>query len=210
MLTPLAVWTGLAGFISGVVGFLLYRRLYGPLTLGRWADCCLCALALALIGGRALHVLLNWPYFSERLAEAIDPRQGGLDWAGALAGGLLGVALGARWRRIPLAAALDVLTPALPLIALAAWSACAGDRCGAGAEIQTLAYVSPLVAAELPDVYGIIAPRFQTQLWGQVGALSALVLTGLLFWRGWLPRIRFWLVLVLIVGLMLTIGLFRG
>jgi prolipoprotein diacylglyceryltransferase len=210
MLMPLAIWTGLAGFVSGVVGFLLYRRLYGPLTVGRWVDCCLCALALAVLGGRALHVLLNWPYFSERLAEAIDPRQGGLDWAGALAGGLLGAALGARWRRIPLASALDVLTPALPLIALAGWSACAGDRCGAGAEIHTLAYVSPLVAAELPDVYGIIAPRFQTQLWGQSVSLCLLLLTGLLFWRGWLPRIRFWLVLVHIVGLMLTIGLFRG
>jgi len=69
--------------------------------------------------------------------------------------------------------------------------------------------VSPLVAAELPDVYGIPAPRYQTQLWAALWALGLLALVALLVWRGWPRRGRFWIALALLAAGMAVIGLYR-
>src|SRR5690606_38377072 len=83
-------------------------------------------------------------------------------------------------------------------------------NCGFGAEVNTLANYPPLVVAELPDVYGIPAPRYNTQLFGLVLALLALGLTIWLFRRGLLVGRRFWLVLALLSAGMFAIGFFRA
>ncbi len=209
-MSAFATLLALAALAGALLGWLGLRRAAGPLAPGRWADVCLVTFALALAGARAAYVLQHPAIFSTAFDEALDPRRGGLDWVGALAGGLAGALLAARWRRLPPAAVLGALTPVLPLLALAGWTACAGARCGAGAEIPTLAGISPLAAAELPDVFGIVAPRWNTPLWGQALALAALLLWGMCAWRGWLPRARFWLVLALLAAGMTLIGLFRA
>jgi len=202
-----AVLIGLAALVSAIVSYRVYRTTYGALPAARWADVCLLALVFGVAGGRLAHVLLNQTYFADHLAEALDPRYGGLHWSGALIGAFLGVVIAARWRKLPLLRVLDALAPALPLIGLAAWTACIGGRCGYGAEIPTLAYTSPLIAAELPDVYGILAPRFQTRLWGQLWSLGLLVLWGIVYWRQWLIGRRFWVILALmLVGLVFISG----
>jgi prolipoprotein diacylglyceryltransferase len=115
-----------------------------------------------------------------------------------------------RWRKLEFARLLDVLTPALPLLALAGWWGCRAANCGFGAEVDTLANYPPLVVAELPDVYGIPAPRYNTQAFGLALALLVFGLTVWLFRRGLLVGRRFWLVLALLSAGMFGIGFFRA
>src|SRR3954447_9846678 len=65
-----------------------------------------------VIGARIVHVLLNWAYFADNLSEALHPNAGGLDWHGAVIGGLIGLALVAWVRKLRLRALLDALSPA--------------------------------------------------------------------------------------------------
>jgi prolipoprotein diacylglyceryltransferase len=202
----------IAILISAYASWRSYNAVFSEIRFGRWVDVCLCALVGAILVGRTAHVALNWTYFSDNLNETWRLNAGGMDGLGALVGGVIGAALGAKWRRLPLKNTFDALTWALPLLAFAGWSACAasGGRCGFGREIQTLAYTSPLIAAELPDVFGIVVPRYQTQLWGAILALCLLAFVALCFWRGLLVYRRFWLVLILLILSMGLIGAFRG
>ena len=181
-----------------------------PARRGAVVDACLGALLLGLIGARAGHVLLNWEYFAYNAGEILHVQAGGLDWHGGLLGGLLGLWLVARWRGLDAGQLLQTLSPALPLIALAGWWGCLAANCAYGREVDTLANYSPLLVAELPDVYGIPAPRYATQLFGLGLALVTSGLAGLLSWRGWLAAGRFWLLLALLSLGMFSIGFLRG
>jgi prolipoprotein diacylglyceryltransferase len=76
--------------------------------------------------------------------------------------------------------------------------------------VDTLANYPPLVVAELPDVYGIPAPRYNTQGFGLVLALLVFGLTVWLFRRGLWSGQRFWLVLALLSVGMFGIGFLRA
>jgi phosphatidylglycerol:prolipoprotein diacylglycerol transferase len=178
--------------------------------LGDLADVCLGAFAGGIVSARLFHVLLQWRYFADNLGEAFRLNAGGLDWHGAVLGGLIGLWLATRWRKLSLRATLDALTPALPLLALAGWIGCYAAACGYGAEVDTLAHYSPLIVSEMPDIYGIAAPRYNTQLFGVALALVILVIVALLFWRQWLYYRRFWLMLGLLSAGMFLIGFYRG
>ncbi len=180
------------------------------LRFGVVVDVCLGAFAGGIVGARVGHVLLNWSYFADNLSEALRPSAGGLDWHGAVVGGLIGLALVARWRRVPLRDLIDALSPALPLLAFAGWLGCWAAVCGYGAEVDTLAHYPAFAVAETRDVYGIIAPRYNTQLFGMALALALLVLSAVLIRRGWLRYRRFWLLLALLSAGMFGIGFFRG
>ena len=191
--------------LSALAGWRLWG---GP---GRsWCWICLFTLFGGVLGGRLAHVIHHWDYFQFALDEALRINGGGLDWAGAALGGLAGAALTARALRTPIAPVLDALTPALPLLALGASLGCAVVACAYGREIPTLAGISPLVAAELPDVYGLAAPRYQTQAWQALWSLALLAWVGLVFWRGWLRRWRFWITLGLLALGMLLIAPYRA
>ncbi|MEP7292951.1 MAG: prolipoprotein diacylglyceryl transferase family protein [Chloroflexota bacterium] len=177
---------------------------------GALLDVCLGAAAGGVVGGRIGHVLLNWAYFADNLSEALRPGAGGLDWHGALLGGLVGLALVARWKRLNTHDLLDALTPALPLLALAGWLGCWAAVCGYGAEVDTLAHYPAFAAAETRDVYGIIAPRYSTQVFGMVLALGLLALSVVITRRGWLAGRRFWLLLMALSIGMFVIGFWRG
>lgn len=178
--------------------------------LGDLVDVCLAGFAGGIIGARLFHVLLQWAYFSDNLGEAFRLNAGGLDWHGAVLGGLSGLWLATRWRKLPLRATLDALTPAIPLLALAGWIGCYAVACGYGAEVDTLAHYSQLAASEIPDIYGIVAPRYNTQLFGVALAVVLMFITAVLFWRGWLYYRRFWVVLGLLSVGMFVIGFYRG
>lgn len=174
------------------------------------ADCGLAALAGAAVGARAAHVLLNWDYFAGAPAEALRLSAGGLSWHGAVAGGLVGLGLGARWRGVDAAALLDRLALALPLAAFAVWWGCLGAACGYGAEVDTLARYPAWMVAELPDIYGLAAPRYRTQAFGMALSAALLALALLLAGRGWLRGRRFWLLLFLLSAGMFAIGFVRA
>ena len=198
------------------------------------ADLMLAGLAGALIGGRALHVLLNWGYFAAHPGEAVALYAGGLDWHGAVIGGLVGVrgylaltlnpspsGRGTLRRRIfsPLPQGggwgergnlLDALAPLLPLLALAAWAGCAASACGYGAEVPTLADYPAFAVSESRDVYGITAPRWNTPLFGVALALVVGLIVLACAWRGWARGRRLWLALALLSAGMFALGFVRG
>ena len=189
------------------VGIGLRRAALQPSTL---IDTGLGACLGGIIGARLVHVLLNWAYFADNLSEALHPSAGGLDWHGAVIGGLIGLAVVAGWRKLNLRNLLDALAPALPLLAFAGWLGCWAAVCAYGAEVDTLAHTPGFAAAETRDVYGIVAPRYNTQVYGMLLALVLLLLSIVLIRRGWLKYRRFWLLLALLSAGMFVIGFFRG
>lgn len=195
--------------LAGTVGVALLR-LRSVAQPGHVVDALLGGLLAAVAGARLFHVALNWDYFATHTAEIVRLAAGGLDWHGALFGGLLGLALVARWRRLSVAQLFDALTPALPVLALGSWYACWAAACGYGREVDTLANYPAYAVAELPDIYGIIAPRYNTQVFGIGFGLVLLVLSVLLIGTNRLDQRRFWLVLGLLGIGMAVIGFWRG
>lgn len=173
-------------------------------------DACLGGMAGGLIGARAAHVLLNWTYFAENVDEALRLNAGGLDWHGAVIGGLVGLTLAARLQQLDTRALLDALAPALPVLAFAGWMGCWAAVCGYGAEVDTLAHYPAFAAAETRDVYGIIAPRYNTQIFGIALAAALLAVSVALARGGWLKGRRFWALLALLSAAMFGIGFLRG
>jgi prolipoprotein diacylglyceryltransferase len=174
----------------------------------RWIDGALIALIGAALLGRAGHVLLSWDYFALHPAEALRLDLGGIDWHLAAAGGLIGLWIGARLRRFAFNRALAWCAPLVGVIALLVWRMCAGVGCAAGVEVDTLARYPALIVAELPDRYGIVAPRWNTPLMGMVGSLIVWVFGLIAVRRRWEAR-GFWLSLALMALIMLIIGAFR-
>ncbi|MEO8392548.1 MAG: prolipoprotein diacylglyceryl transferase family protein [Chloroflexota bacterium] len=189
------------------IGLGLRRAALRPSVL---IDAGLAACLGGVIGARIVHVLLNWSYFADNLSEALHPNAGGLDWHGAVIGGLTGLALVAWWRKLKLRELLDALAPALPLLTFAGWLGCWAVYCGYGAEVDTLAHYPAWAAAEARDVFGIIAPRYNTQIFGMALAIGLLIMSVILIRRGWLKNRRFWFLLALLSAGMFGIGFFRG
>lgn len=197
-------------------------------------DVYLGALIVGIIGARVFHVALNWDYFTDNQAEIWVIGAGGLDWHGALLGGLLGMALvlwlqriiaglRVRYRRIePNAvrasfnALVAPLTVALLLIGLGAWIGCLAAGCGYGKEVDSLANYPRWMTSELVDVFGIVAPRYNTPYFGMLlcGIGFVLVLLSVI-WRRRSPDDtrnprRFWLLVVILSMGMLLIGFYRA
>lgn len=195
--------------LAASVGVVLVR-LRPVAQAGHVVDALLGGLLGAVAGARLGHVALNWDTFAAHTGEIVRLSAGGLDWHGALFGGLLGLALVARWRRLPLSVLLDALTPVLPLIALGVWYGCWAAACGYGREVDTLANYPAYAVAELPDVYGIVAPRYSTQVFGLGLSLGLLVVAVALLASGRLAGRRFWGVLALLGAGLFAIGFYRG
>lgn len=177
---------------------------------GAVVDVGLGTLAGALVFSRIGHVLLNWSYFSENLSEAVQVTAGGANWHGAVVGGLLGLYLAARIRHIDTAHLLDSLAFALPVLGIAAWWGCWAATCAFGKEVETLAYYPAWMVSESRDIYGLPAPRYNTQLFGILTSLLILGIVIGLSGKGWLRHRRFWLVLLLISLSAFAIGFVRG
>ncbi len=175
-----------------------------------WIDAGLLALMGGIVGGRAVHVAIHWPYFSDHVVEAIQVWHGGLDWHGALLTGLAVLALACRWRQVIWRQATDALAFALPAGAVLVYTGCLADRCAAGRAVDSLAGYAPLVVAELPDLYGLVQPRFNSQLFG-------IVLGAILLAMAWLaarlvhrPGVCLWLMMALLGLGVFGIGYTRG
>ncbi|NPV68784.1 MAG: hypothetical protein HPY64_16750 [Anaerolineae bacterium] len=176
----------------------------------RWLDVGLGGLLGGVIGARLLHVLLNLVYFRDHAAEALNLRAGGLSGHGALYGALLGVWLAARWRRVSFRAVADVLALLWPLGMIAAWVGCLAASCGYGAEVRTLADFPAWMVSETADIYGTVAPRYNTQHFGLWLGAGLLILSGLVTLVGWLRGYRLWLILGLSAAGLFVLGFFRG
>jgi phosphatidylglycerol---prolipoprotein diacylglyceryl transferase len=185
-------------------------RLRGALKAGDIADACLGALVGGAVGARLGHILLNWDYFAEHIRQIPQLHEGGLDWHGAVLGGLLGLLLVARWRKLDVSALLDALTPAPPLLALAGWTACLAWACGYGREVDTLARYPAFSVSEAADVYGIVAPRYNTQQFGILISLVVLATALFMLAAPCLRGVRFWRTLALLGAGMFVLGFWRA
>jgi phosphatidylglycerol:prolipoprotein diacylglycerol transferase len=96
----------------------------------------LVALLGALIGGRAAFVFLNWPYFQYHPIDILRFGLGGFGWAGALAGGLVALALYASMAHISLGALADGLLPLVLCLVVSTWLACWQAGCAYGPETE--------------------------------------------------------------------------
>ena len=86
----------------------------------------------AVAGGRAVYVVINWQYYRQFPLEIFQVYLCGLAWSGALAGGLVLVAIYA-WRlQKSLGELLDGLFPLLTSVAVFSGLACWLDGCAYG------------------------------------------------------------------------------
>lgn len=190
---PLFLYTytvvmGLGLVVALGLSAVLARRV----ALAGWLDGALAAAVGALLGGRAVFVWLNAAYFAENPAEAWQLWLGGLNYYGALLGGMAGLALWARLSRRPLAAYAGLLAPGLALLAAAGWTACRFEGCAYGRPpAADLPPALNFLVGNLPDDLGVFAARYRTQLAGMLGSLVVFALSlaafgrvrpGLLFW----------------------------
>jgi phosphatidylglycerol:prolipoprotein diacylglycerol transferase len=190
-----------------ILTLLAYRR--DPALAARWMDVSIAALIGGIVGARLLYVVLEWDYFTLHHDEISQIELGGMAWHGALLLGIPAALLVARLRRVSMRPWSDALALVWPLGMIAAWNGCRRAGCGYGGEVRTLADWPGWMVSELPDVYGLIAPRFEVQRLGMGLSAAVFGLILLLTWRNWLAGVRFWLMLALSgIGLYL-IGFYR-
>jgi phosphatidylglycerol---prolipoprotein diacylglyceryl transferase len=212
-LGPLEIRAFTAWIATGVVigiGIILSVAMRRQQRLMPWFDAATNAVVGGVIGARAFHVWLNWSYFSAHTDQIIAFQSGGLDWHGAVIGGLLGATLVGLASRIPLSLLMDGFALALPVGAMATWIGCGAANCGYGVEVPTLADYPAWLVSESPDVYGTIAPRLNLSVLGIVLAVLvlAVVLALVAFER--FGGARLWLALALYSLGMALISFFRA
>lgn len=169
-----------AGIVAGLVWLMISARRLGPAEASRWLNAGLVTVATGLVGARAGYVVVNWAYFHDHLDEAVQLWLGGLSWHGGLFTGVLALIAWARWRNLPLAALADAAAPGMLLGLAAGWSGCLMVGCNYGREVFDPASPWRRLAAELPDIYGVVAPRLVSQAIVAGWALAVLVLLLLL------------------------------
>ena len=145
------------------------------------------ALFGAFVGGRFAYVAVNWAFYRQHLLDIFQVFKGGLAWSGALAGGLVIVAIYAWRSRKPVGELLWALFPMLTSIIVLAWLACWIDGCAYG----------PLVFGNLGltamDEMGNRLLRFPTQLFGASAALLWFIVLDVQSARFSRPRITGWI-----------------
>ena len=131
-------------------------------------DAGLALLAGCLVGARLAYILVHWEYFRQQPWEGLQFSRGGLAWPGALAGGLLALALFAALTRRPFGALADALLPLPALLAAGAWMGCWLDGCAYGLALPRAG------GLPAPDEYSLIALRFPVQPLGALASLGIL------------------------------------
>lgn len=127
----------------------------------------------AIVGARALYVILEWQYYAQNLADIVSIRDGGLgglSFHGGVVGGVLaGLAVARRYQASPWALA-DLVAPILALGEAIARIGCLLNGCCYG-------YITNLPWA-LPCAFGDDALRHPTQIYA---VFSNLILFAILW-----------------------------
>ncbi len=189
---------------------LLWRAYQLRQPLIRWLDCGVAASFCGVIGARALYVVLETNYFSAHTDQIWSLANGGLDWHGAVLGGLIGLALVSGLRRVPFGPLTDAVALVFPLAAALVWAGSGSAATAYGLEVRTLADFPPWLVTESPDIYGSIAPRLDLP---HIGIDLCLALGGLLLFLAVVQRgsgLRLWLALGMSGLMMALLSFFRG
>ena len=118
-LGPLAVhWYGLIMTLALIVGAVIFTRNVtrrGIADEGHVMGMLLFVVPLAVIGARLFHVLDDFSFYWHHPAQIVSLPLIGFAIYGVLAGGLSGIALYCRWKRLPTLKVLDALALAIPV-----------------------------------------------------------------------------------------------
>ena len=174
-------------------------------------DVFLAGLVGGIVIGRLVHVALQWQYFVDRTHEIRKIyEQGGLDWHGVFIGALFSMLLLARLRTIDIARMLDTFAVLIPLLALLGWWGCGTIGCAYGLPVEHMTDYPRGITWLQRDIYGVIEPRFATQLLGIIWSTILLLLAIVLHRRDWLRDTRLWLMVLLLSIGIFGIGFLRG
>lgn len=204
----LALYTAfvLLGIGAGLGVALGYVRLRARRTVSPaiFLQAALGVLAVAYVGARAYHVVLNWEYYSARPELIAHFGAGGLAMRGAFIAGTLALVVYARWRRLNVGKLADASALGLALGQAIGWV----GALARGANYGVVSEAS--FALELADVYGLVAPRFPLQHL-QIG-LFALLFVGLMFVGMSKPRpgTLFWVYVLVSTSGNFILGFQRG
>lgn len=171
-------------FSLGLVGSVVVSAWHGRrlgLATARPFDAALLGVSGGLIGARATYVAVNWAYYEHHMSEALRLWAGGLAWQGGLVTGLFLVVLYAARFRLPLGVLLDALAPGLAWFIVCLWLGSGAANDVYGRETFPTDSLWSL-SADLPDLYGLRAPRVNVPLLG--AAWSGLVFISLWSLRG--------------------------
>jgi prolipoprotein diacylglyceryltransferase len=148
--------------IGTTIGLLDVYRQAGLIPRERLSrvDDAIILLLLSLVGARLDFILHRWVYFSLHLSEIPRFWLGGLDWAGAVAGGLAAIGLiGFFHRGYPHSLIADTLLPLLCPLVVACWLGAWTQNQGNGLPVPPEAwYAFPIL-----DSTGNIVTRFPLQ-----------------------------------------------
>lgn len=174
-------------------------------------DILLISLLSAVIVGRVVHVLISWVYYTENLNEIWRIYQrGGINWHGAVVGGLSTAYVIGKWRKLDVRKLLDNLALPIAIMALAGWWACSVAYCAYGAEVQRMSDYPQGVTWDAYNLYGLQAPRFAVQRLGMWFSRLLILLLVILHWRGWLKGYRLWISLLAVSSISCGLGFLRG
>jgi len=155
-MNPFAVWVG----IGASLGVWRVAR-HAPLKhSSRFLNGALLALLGCLLGARLVFCLYHFSYYRAHAAQIFQFWQGGLNWEGAVLGGLVVVVMLSLVWRMPFLTALEHMIPLLPPLAVTVWMGCWQTGVGYG----KLAPREAWWALPSPDETGSILPRFPLQL----------------------------------------------
>ena len=168
---PLSLPTYATLLSLGVIGAVLlsvwqgHRRGLAPT---RPFDAALLGASGGLLGARATYVIVNWAFYRDHLAEALRLSAGGLAWQGGLLFGLLLITLYGLRFRLSLGVLLDTVALGLAWFTLCLWLGSGAANDVYGRETFPSDDVLWRLSADLPDVYGLRAPRINVPLLGMV------------------------------------------
>lgn len=163
-----------SGLLSGALLICLTARRQGFEVIHA-LDGALLAAAGGMLGARFAYLIRYWDYYRGHLNLAMRIKDGGLAWHGALIGGLLAVICYCAVQRISLAAMLDLLAPGIAALAVGAWLGCFMANCASGVETYPGQGLLWRLSLDLPDIYGIRAPRVAVQLLGAAWSGAVLI-----------------------------------
>ena len=194
----------------GLVGALVWLWRRAPAhgrEPARWLYAGLCAAGGAILGGRLAFVVANWAYFSNHFFESFKLWEGGYAWPGVALGGLLGLLIYSRVKAEPMTPILDELSLPVLLLSALGWIGCAAAACAAGKDVPP---GSLPFAVNWPDLYGVVLPRWPTQI---IGLSLSLIAFGYLFSqrdRQWPKGLRFALAILFIALISFAVSNVRG
>jgi phosphatidylglycerol:prolipoprotein diacylglycerol transferase len=159
------------GLVCGLMVACLEGKRQG-IAPERIVDAALWAVVAGIVGGRVGYVLANQEYFAEDFRRAFYIWEGGLAFQGAFLAGLLTLFLYSAYYKLSFLVLADTAALGLALGQVFGWLGCLMSGCAYGLESHGATSILARLSLDLPDIYGIHAPRFATQLLASVLSLA--------------------------------------